>query len=131
MKIRVKQYEFREYILYDIATQIRLSAIHLIKTPSLKFLNPKLHEINVLWRWHLTLVLRGRFLPLSIGWGLNVSTVFCCNAALRTTRGSLYVCLSVCLYVSFSFFAIYSKNLQATHTPKFVIICNIFLRMPL
>ena len=37
------------------------------------------------------------------------------------------VCLYVSLYVSFSFFAIY----QATHTSKFVIICNIFLRMPL
>ena len=60
---------------------------------------------------------------------------FAATAALRTTRGSLSVCLSVCLYVclyvSFSFFAIYSKNLQATHTSKFVIICNIFLRMPL
>ena len=43
----------------------------------------------------------------------------------------MYVCLYVCMYVSFSFFAIYSKNLQATHTSKFVIICNIFLRMPL
>ena len=41
---------------------------------------------------------------------------FCATAALRTTRGSLSVCMSVCLYVSFSFFAIYSKNLQATHT---------------
>ena len=41
------------------------------------------------------------------------------------------VCLYVCLYVSISFFAIYSKNLQATHTSKFVILCNIFLRMPL
>ena len=56
---------------------------------------------------------------------VHATTFFCCNAALRTTRGSLYVCL----YVSFSFFVIYSKNLQATHTSKFVIICNIFLRM--
>ena len=39
----------------------------------------------------------------------------------------MYVCMSV----DVSFFAIYSKNLQATHTSKFVIICNIFLRMPL
>ena len=38
---------------------------------------------------------------------------------------------SVCMSVSFIFFDIYSKNLQATHTSKFVIICNIFLRMPL
>ena len=30
---------------------------------------------------------------------------------LRTTKGSM----SVCLFVSISFFAIYSKNLQATH----------------
>ena len=36
----------------------------------------------------------------------------------------------VCLYVSISFFAIYS-NLQATHTWKFLTFCNIFLRMPL
>ena len=41
------------------------------------------------------------------------------------------VCMYVCLYVSFSFFVIYSKSLQATHTSKFVILCNIFLRMPL
>ena len=41
-------------------------------------------------------------------------------------RGSLYVCLYVCMCVSFSFFAIYSKNLQATHTSKFVTLCNIF-----
>ena len=41
---------------------------------------------------------------------------------------------NVCMYVCMSLlavFAIYSKNLQATHTSKFVIICNIFLRMPL
>ena len=57
--------------------------------------------------------------------------IFCCNAALRTTRGSPYVHMSVCPSVSFSFFAIYSKNLQVTHTSKFVILCNIFLRMPL
>ena len=48
--------------------------------------------------------------------------LFCCNAALRTTRGSPYVRMRV----SFSFFAIYSKNLQATHASKFVILCNIF-----
>ena len=56
--------------------------------------------------------------------------VFCCNAALRTTRGSPYVCLYVRMSVSFSFFAIYSKNLQSTHTSKFVILW-IFLLMPL
>ena len=56
---------------------------------------------------------------------------FCCNAALRTTRGSPYVCMYVCMCVSISFFAIYSKNLQATDTSKFVILCNNFLRMPL
>ena len=49
------------------------------------------------------------------------------NAALRTIRGSLFVCMSV----SFSFFAIYSKNLQATHTSKFVILCNVFFVCPL
>ena len=59
------------------------------------------------------------------------SILFCCNAALRTTRGRMCVCMYVCLSVSISFFVIYSKNLQATHTSKFVIICNIFLRMPL
>ena len=37
----------------------------------------------------------------------------------------LYVCMSI------SFFVIYSKNLQAIHTSKFVILCNNFLRMPL
>ena len=34
------------------------------------------------------------------------------------------------MYVVISFFAIYSKNPKVTHTSKFVIICNIFLRMP-
>ena len=34
------------------------------------------------------------------------------------------------MYVSISFFAIYSKNLQATHTSKFEILCNNFLRIP-
>ena len=43
----------------------------------------------------------------------------------------LSVCMSVCLSEVISFFVIYSKNLQATHTSKFVIICNIFLQMPL
>ena len=60
-------------------------------------------------------------------------------AALRTTRGSLFVSLSVRLSVrlsvhlsvlAFLFFAIYSENLQATNTSKFVTLCNIFLRMP-
>ena len=43
----------------------------------------------------------------------------------------MHVCMSVRPSVSFSFFAIYSKNLQATHNSKFVTLCNIFLRMPL
>ena len=43
----------------------------------------------------------------------------------------MYVCQYVCLSEVISFFVIYSKNLQATHTSKFVIICNIFLQMPL
>ena len=44
---------------------------------------------------------------------------------LKTTRG---VCLSVVisLSVSISFFAIYSKNLQATNTCKFVTLLIIF-----
>ena len=33
MKFMVKQYEFREYILHDIAAQIRLSFNYLIKEP--------------------------------------------------------------------------------------------------
>ena len=33
--------------------------------------------------------------------------------------------LSVCMSGSISFFAIYSKNLQATHTSKCVTLCNI------
>mgnify|MGYP001297060528 CR=1 FL=1 len=33
MKFSVKQYEFREYIFHDIATQTRLSFNHLIKEP--------------------------------------------------------------------------------------------------
>ena len=53
-------------------------------------------------------------IPSLLGASLKL---FCCNAALRTTRG--------CPYVR------YSKNLQATHTSKFVILSNIFLRMPL
>ena len=58
---------------------------------------------------------------------LFIVCVFAATAALRTTRGSPYVRPSV----SFSFFAIYSSKLQATHTSKFVILCIIFLRMPL
>ena len=33
-----------------------------------------------------------------------LNSIFCCNAALRTTMGSPYVCLYVCPSVSFSFF---------------------------
>ena len=39
--------------------------------------------------------------------------------------------MPVCMSRPISFFAIYSKNLQTTYTSKFVILCNIFLRMPL
>ena len=49
------------------------------------------------------------------------------NAALRTT---LEVCMSVRPSL-LAFFPIYSKNLEATHTSKFVTLCNIFMRMPL
>ena len=48
------------------------------------------------------------------------------HAALRTT---LEVCLSACLCVYVSFFAIYS-NLRAAHTSKFVTLCNIFCGCP-
>ena len=52
-------------------------------------------------------------IPSLLGASLKL---FCCNAALRTTRG--------CPYVR------YSKNLQATHTSKFVILCNFFCGCP-
>ena len=41
----------------------------------------------------------------------------------------MFVCFYVYMYVVISFFAIDSKNLQATHTTKFVILCNNFLRI--
>ena len=57
-------------------------------------------------------------------------TFFAATAALKTTRGSPYVRLNVRPSVSFTFFAIYSKNLQATHTLKFVTLCYIFCGCP-
>ena len=61
---------------------------------------------------------------------LHVCTSACLHVRMSATV-CLYVCMSVCMSMGVSFFAIYSKNLQATHTSKFVILCNNFLRMPL
>ena len=66
--------------------------------------------------------------------GINVATEYfrMLDWALRTTlEVCMSVCLSACLSVSISFFAIYSKNLQATQTSKSLTVCNIFWRMPL
>ena len=49
---------------------------------------------------------------------------------LRKAIFSCKVSLSVCRFEAISFFAIYSKNLQATHTWKCATLPNIFLRMP-
>ena len=49
---------------------------------------------------------------------------------LRTTVGSMNVCLYVCM-PQLTFLPFTKKNLQATHTWKFVTLLNIFLRMPL
>ena len=49
--------------------------------------------------------------------------------AAKCSSNNHFVSLPVSLSEAISFFAIYSKNLQATHTWKFVSLLNIFLRM--
>ena len=44
-------------------------------------------------------------------------------AAKCSTKNQLEVCMSACPSVSFSFFTIYSKNLQATHIIYLVSLC--------
>ena len=44
MKFRVKQYEFREYMLHDIAAQIRLSFNHVIKEPCIHIFTSRERE---------------------------------------------------------------------------------------
>ena len=56
--------------------------------------------------------------------------LFCCNAALRTTRGSLYVCMSVCLrslaFLSFTqkIFKYISKKVAAYRQFVLVLLLN-------
>ena len=62
---------------------------------------------------------------ITMPWSKSIS-LWLPNAPHRTT-------LSVCLntFNPFSLFALYSKNLQATHTWKFLTLPKFFLRMPI